>query len=100
MSLVPSPNVLIALYGYWGFTTIFLFWAAMIRATREWGGDNYQGRAFGYLEGGRGLTAALIGTMVLIIFSLFAVGEGVTNLESERNDSFQLVILVTSFLVL
>ena len=36
----PSYFVLKILYGYWGFTTIFLFWAAMIKATRVWGGEN------------------------------------------------------------
>lgn len=46
------------LYAWWGMTTILLFWAAMIRATREWGGGARQGRAFGLLEGGRGLMAA------------------------------------------
>ena len=46
------------LYAYWGVTTILLFWAAMIRATREWGGASQQGRAFGILDGGRGAVAA------------------------------------------
>ncbi len=91
MTVMPTSQYLGLLYGYWGLTTIFLFWAAMIRATREWGGDSFQGRAFGYLEGGRGLTAALIGTLALIIFSS-ATGE-------EGQGSFKLVILVTSILV-
>ncbi|GAK89178.1 transporter [Nonlabens ulvanivorans] len=37
MSTYPSYLGLSILYGYWGFTTIFLFWAAMIKATRVWG---------------------------------------------------------------
>jgi MFS family permease len=99
MALVPTSQFLIGLYAYWGFTTIFLFWAAMIRATREWGGDNFQGRAFGYLEGGRGLAAALIGTLVLVIFSWFAGNDEGPILSAERSHSFQLVILVTSLIV-
>ncbi|MBW2211566.1 MAG: MFS transporter, partial [Deltaproteobacteria bacterium] len=43
------------LFAYWGLTTILLFWAALIRATREWGGPGKQGRAYGLLDGGRGL---------------------------------------------
>ena len=39
---IPSFSGLLFLYGYWGITTIFLFWAAMIRATREWGGVENQ----------------------------------------------------------
>ena len=99
MALVPSSQFLVGIYAFWGFTTIFLFWAAMIRATREWGGNDYQGRAFGYLEGGRGLTAALIGTLVLIIFSWFAGDDLGASASEERNSSFQLVILVTSLIV-
>jgi hypothetical protein len=36
----PSYAVLKVLYGYWGFTTIFLFWAPLIKATRVWGRAN------------------------------------------------------------
>src|SRR3546814_4331700 len=32
---IPSISVLTLLYGFWGLTTILLFWAALIRATRE-----------------------------------------------------------------
>jgi len=92
MILMPSSAYLVPLYGYWGLTTIFLFWAAMIRATREWGEENFQGRAFGYLEGGRGLTAALIGSFVLFIFSSSSAEEG--------KGSIEIVILVTSIIVL
>ncbi|MDC3181914.1 MFS transporter [Flavobacteriaceae bacterium] len=49
----PSYQTLQILYGYWGFTSVFLFWGAMIKATRLWGGDNNQGKAFGFLYGGR-----------------------------------------------
>lgn len=37
MAAIPSPSTLALLYGYWGVTTIALFWAPLIRATREWG---------------------------------------------------------------
>ena len=39
----PSLSILQVLYGWWGFTTIFLFWAPMIKATRVWGGSDSQG---------------------------------------------------------
>ena len=44
LATYPSLKVLRILYGYWGFTTIFLFWAAMIKATRMWGGADRQGK--------------------------------------------------------
>ena len=65
----PSYFVLQILYGYWGFTTVFLFWGAMIKATRVWGGTDNQGQAFGFLDGGRGLVAASMGSLGILIFS-------------------------------
>lgn len=82
MGMVPSNKIMIWLYAFWGFTTICLFWAAMIRATREWGGIDFQGRAFGWLEGGRGSVAALLATFAFLLFS--------------REGNLQVVILVTS----
>ena len=64
----PSYKTLQILYGYWGFTSVFLFWGAMIKATRLWGGDNNQGKAFGFLDGGRGIVAASMGSIGVFIF--------------------------------
>lgn len=99
MSFIPSSKVLILLYAYWGFTTIFLFWAAMIRATREWGGTGFQGRAFGFLEGGRGLIAAIIATIALLFFSWISTEDNMSSNGIEGNTSFQKVILLASLIV-
>ncbi len=93
MAMIPSTDVLMLLYAYWGFTTIFLFWAALIRATREWGGESFQGKAFGLLEGGRGLTAAIIASLALILFSWLIPSELDVSFSTQRNASFQYVIL-------
>jgi predicted MFS family arabinose efflux permease len=69
MASIPAGMPMGLLYGFWGITTIFLFWGALIRATREWGGTSTQGLAFGVLEGGRGLVAALIASLALAIFA-------------------------------
>ena len=55
MASIPDLETMKFLYAFWGATTILLFWAALIRATRQWGGKKLQGSAFGLLEGGRGL---------------------------------------------
>lgn len=70
LASIPSPQALAALYGYWGLTTILLFWAALIRATREWGGSAVQGRAFGFLDGGRGLVAAGLASIAVRLLSM------------------------------
>ncbi|MBT8274147.1 MAG: MFS transporter, partial [Bacteroidia bacterium] len=96
----PSFTVLKILYGYWGLTTIFMFWAAMIKATRIWGGTKSQGKAFGFLDGGRGLVGALFGTLGVFIFSLFVVGEVSELTTEDARAAFSQVILVSSGIVM
>ena len=38
-------------------------WSPLIKATRIWGANSTQIKAFGLLEGGRGIVGAMIGTM-------------------------------------
>jgi len=69
MLTIPSKGVMTSLYAYWGLTTILL-WSAMIRSTREWGGNGDQGRAFGLLDGGRGLVAAAAATLIVFLYKM------------------------------
>lgn len=71
LAMGPSLLELKMLYGFWGVTTILLFWAPLMRATRRWGGTKRPGRAFGILDGGRGLVAAAIGSGAVALFSFF-----------------------------
>jgi nitrate/nitrite transporter NarK len=68
-STFPSFEISVLLHGFWGITTGLIFWAAMIKATREWGSKEEQGRAFGILEGGRNGTDLVTGTVLLIVFA-------------------------------
>ncbi|YCO56715.1 MFS transporter [Psychroserpens sp. MEBiC05023] len=100
LATYPSLINLHLLYGFWGFTTIFLFWAAMIKATRIWGGKNKQGIAFGFLDGGRGLVAAVFGSIGVYIFSLFITKDIELTSIAERREAFKQVIIYTSFAVI
>ncbi|MDA0979213.1 MAG: MFS transporter, partial [Proteobacteria bacterium] len=53
LSTFPDYLGSVLVWGFFGITTILFFWAALIRATRDWGGQDEQGRAYGLLEGGR-----------------------------------------------
>lgn len=99
LATFPTYFELKILFGYWGFTTIFLFWGAMIKATRVWGGARQQGRAFGYLEGGRGVVAATLGATGVLIFSLFLPETVESSSLLQRQFAFRHVILFTSVLV-
>ena len=94
----PSYSVLKWLYGYWGFTSIFLFWGAMIKQTRIWGGSKNQGIAFGFLDGGRGLVAAVLSSVGILIFAHYLGGDADLIL-SERQEAFKGVLIFTSVFV-
>gem|GEM_PF-4417555 len=98
IAFIPSPAWLVLIYGFWGFTTIFLFWAAMIRATRDWGGPVHQGRAFGWVEGGRGLDAAVLGTLSWLVFVQFSMDEQAFIVTQSTFQPLQKVIFTTSLL--
>jgi len=99
LSTFPSYNILKILYGYWGVTTVLLFWGAMIKATRLWGGSNNQGRAYGYLDGGRGIVAALIGSASVYIFSVILTNDISSANLLERQEAFKYVVLFSSLVI-
>ncbi len=96
MATYPGPWGMALLYGYWGVSSILLFWAALIRATREWGGSNSQGRAFGILDGGRGIAAALFATLAVAVLAWGMPHDVVHATDEERRAAFRSVILLYS----
>lgn len=94
---IPGHLGLTILFGWWGMTTIFLFWAAMIKATREWGGKLSQGRAFGILDGGRGLIAAGAATLAVVILSSFLPAQSEDASLEEKRQALQMVIYFYSY---
>ena len=96
LATIPSLAALKLLYGFWGVTTILLFWAPLIRATRAWGGAKRPGRAFGILDGGRGLVAAAIGSGAVALFSFFMPDEIQDATPDQRANAFRQVIFLFS----
>jgi nitrate/nitrite transporter NarK len=100
MAQVPGFWAMAILFGYWGLTSILLFWAALIKATREWGGEAKQGTAFGILDGGRGLIAAITATIAVWLLALFLPTDLETLAPAEREYALQSVIYFYSFMTL
>jgi sugar phosphate permease len=100
MATIPGPTGMGILYAFWGITTIFLFWGALIRATREWGGGKSQGAAFGTLEAGRGLVAALIGSALVWVLASYMPENVATATDAERVTGFRMVILSYALIAL
>lgn len=98
-STFPSITQMHVLYSYWGVTTILMFWAALIKATRIWGGAHRQGRAFGFLDGGRGLVSALFGSLGILVISFVATEDLEAYATIEKQEVFSTVIRTFSVLV-
>jgi MFS family permease len=96
MATFPGETQLAVLYGFWGVSSILLFWSAMISATRDWGGDHSQGKAFGILDGGRGLVAAVFAVFAVAVLSLYMPADMNLVSDTERRQGFRAVILLYS----
>jgi nitrate/nitrite transporter NarK len=92
MAQIPGRTGLSLLFGYWGVTSILLLWAALIRATRDWGGHLAQGKAFGLLDGGRGLVAAAAASLGVLFFSQLLPADLETISDMQRQRALQAVI--------
>ena len=92
MATFPGYRGSLLLWGFFGVTTIFLFWAALIRATRDWGGHAEQGRAYGLLDGGRGALSALLASVGVLIFG-FTFPEGYAEASfADKQEALRIVI--------
>jgi MFS family permease len=65
----PSKSTLIAVYFYFGISTILLMWGALIKVTHELGGESQRASAMGLLDSGRGLVAALVSSILIYFIS-------------------------------
>ena len=99
LSTIPNMIGMRFLYGYWGVTTVFFFWGALIKATRDWGGTKSQGLAFGLLDGGRGIIAAGVATIGVFILSIYMPDDPNQATPFMREKAFNMLALFYSMLV-
>ncbi len=72
-SMYPSYTILLIVFGGIGVTNTLTFWAALIKATRQFGQTvGGESKALGSLEGARGIAAMVINTACLFLFGKFA----------------------------
>ena len=94
MATIPSFTAMCVLFAFWGVSTILPFWPALIRATREWGGREQQGVAFGLLDGGRGLLAAALAMLALFLFAQLLPDGGVSATPEQKQTALQSTIII------
>jgi len=68
----PNYGMLLAIYAMWGFTSLFAFWPSLIKSMREIANENEQSKAYGFMDGGRGIVYAIDGACIVAIFAYFS----------------------------
>ncbi len=96
MATIPNLFTLTLLYGFWGLTTILLFWASYVKAQREIGGDMAQGRSFGAIDAGRGLAAAAIASSSVFLLDAFLPVDASIATVDQLSNSLSKIILIFS----
>lgn len=96
---IPSLATLTLLYGFWGFSTILLFWAAFVKATRQFGGEQSQGQSYGLVDGGRGLIAAVMASGSVLLLDAFLPVDAEVASTAQLSDALSKIIFVFCGLV-
>ena len=73
---LPGFIWLVVIHAIFAVTTVFTFWAAMVKSINRLGDADEQGRLFGMLEGGRGLVGTLVafGSVAVFGWAADAIG--------------------------
>ncbi|MEY8364849.1 MFS transporter [Anaerovoracaceae bacterium 41-7] len=72
----PGYGMLLAIYALWGFTSLFAFWPSLVKSLREISNENERGKAYGFMDGGRGITYAVDAVLMLSVFGYFSKKSG------------------------
>lgn len=65
----PGYVMLLVIYMIWGFTSLFAFWPALLKALRGMANEHEQSKAYGFMEGGRGVVNAIHLAVTLALFT-------------------------------
>lgn len=69
---MPGFTGLVIIHAIFAVTTVFTFWAAMVKSINNLGGPEEQGRLFGFLEGGRGMIGTIVAFGSVAVFGMAA----------------------------
>lgn len=94
----PSSTTLLLAYGFFGVSTIFFMWSALIKVTHEIGGEKTRATAMGLLEGGRGFVAALMSSFLVFIVGTQSSNTGI--IINKANALCSIYLTISIFMVL
>ncbi len=66
---IPQFSGVVGCFIIWGIFAVFTFWSAHMKLTKMLSTPEEEGRFFGFLDGGRGLVEAALGSIALFLFT-------------------------------
>lgn len=94
-STLPAFHTLMILHVIFAITTVFTFWAAMVKIVNNLGGPEEQGRLMGSLEASRGLFGTIAAFVSVYFFS--RAGEGIQGLQATVR-YYSIVLIIAGIL--
>ncbi|MFV0408671.1 MAG: MFS transporter [Paracoccus sp. (in: a-proteobacteria)] len=80
MATFPGYSEMLVIYALLAVCADCIYWPALLKAIRNLGNDDEQGRMFGFLEGGRGIVDTIVAFSALGVF--VAMGSGAQGLKA------------------
>ena len=97
--LFPSANMLIATYFFFGISTIFLMWGALIKVTHISGGEENRATAMGILDSGRGLIAAIMSSVLVFAVSKAFPTQELSEISAKALGLIYLLVIIFTALI-
>ena len=96
----PNYSMLLVIYLVWGFTALFAFWPALVKGIRSLASSEEQGKAYGFMEAGRGVTNAAHLAIALAIITAITSKRGSAAGLKGGIIFYSVVVIVLGILVL
>jgi len=69
LSTFPSYHICLLIHAIWGVTSVLTFWSALVKVITRITSEEEQGKIFGFIEGGRGISASVVAFSTIALFS-------------------------------
>ncbi|MGL4860365.1 MAG: MFS transporter, partial [Enterobacteriaceae bacterium] len=100
LSTFPSYNNMLIIFAMLAICSDCLFWPALLKAIRNLGSADEQGRMFGFLEGGRGVVDTLVAFSALGLFIVMGSGSGGLKAAILFYASIDIIVGIATFFLL
>ena len=92
-------SMLLVIYLVWGFTALFAFWPALLKGIRSLASPDEQGKAYGFMEAGRGVMNAVHLAIALAIITSITNAKGSASGLNGGIVFYSVVVIVLGVLV-